>query len=592
MLSPTAGVYNGYQTVMWNNVRRAFPKELESLYQTVRAAGIISYEEIERRFEEHQNTWNEAIYNEDAYFKYIKPFIDDGENNLYMALGSKAEQRKWWLYNRFRYIDSKYSAGLATSSTLQMRVYQKSDLTVTPYADIYAGALFDSNLVKERAPKGQATVLESPEAWNPGGADAVLRIYSADQIKSLGDLSGFYVGAVSFAGATKLQDVKLGDSSPLYQNHNLTEVTFGTNKLLRSVDLRNCPNLTGIIDVSHCENLQVFHAEGTSLNGVSFADGGMIEEVYLPDTITSLQLRNLSHLTTFEVDDYSNISTLWLENIDETIVDGLDIVMNDMADGGRVRIVGINKTFSTDAEFTALMRKMMGMRGIDSSGNNLNDAYLEGEVTVGEIARYIYDNLYRWPYLTVHYTSIGAYDYVLHLQNSTAFTEYNDEEITNIRAYAFYSSYIQNCNTPNVTSIGAYAFQNSKLKTICFPSIASVGTSAFQGITTATVADFGPNLASFPATTFSGATGLATIILRKTSGVVTLANVSAFTNTPFASGKAGGTIYVPQALIDTYKAATNWSTVNGYGTITWAAIEGSQYENYYADGTPIPQEDE
>ena len=92
----------------------------------------------------------------------------------------------------------------------------------------------------------------------------------------------------------------------------------------------------------------------------------------------------------------------------------------------------------------------------------------------------------------------------------------------------------------------------------------------------------------------NGCPSLTTLILRSGSQVP-LTNISAFNKTPFASGGAGGTIYIPKALYDhlgdgtalDYKAATNWSTVNGYGTITWAQIEGSQYENYYADGTPI-----
>lgn len=36
-----------------------------------------------------------------------------------------------------------------------------------------------------------------------------------------------------------------------------------------------------------------------------------------------------------------------------------------------------------------------------------------------------------------------------------------------------------------------------------------------------------------------------------------------------------------------YALNNNWSMVNGYGTITWRQIEGSEYEFNYADGTPI-----
>ena len=86
------------------------------------------------------------------------------------------------------------------------------------------------------------------------------------------------------------------------------------------------------------------------------------------------------------------------------------------------------------------------------------------------------------------------------------------------------------------------------------------------------------------------------LVLRYSAGVVALQNVNAFNGTPFANGGTGGTIYIPKSLYDhlgdgtssDYKAASNWSTVNGYGTITWAKIEGSYYETHYADGTAIP----
>lgn len=93
---------------------------------------------------------------------------------------------------------------------------------------------------------------------------------------------------------------------------------------------------------------------------------------------------------------------------------------------------------------------------------------------------------------------------------------------------------------------------------------------------------------------FNGCTVLTTLVLRR-SAVVTLANANWFDGTPFASGGSGGTIYIPKSLYDhlgdgssnDYKAATNWSTVDGRGTITWAKIEGSIYETQYADGTLI-----
>ena len=85
------------------------------------------------------------------------------------------------------------------------------------------------------------------------------------------------------------------------------------------------------------------------------------------------------------------------------------------------------------------------------------------------------------------------------------------------------------------------------------------------------------------------------IILRGTD-ISTLLSATAFDATPFKSGGSGGTIYIPETLYNhlgdgtalDYKAATNWATIDAYGTITWAKIEGSIYETQYADGTTIP----
>ena len=94
---------------------------------------------------------------------------------------------------------------------------------------------------------------------------------------------------------------------------------------------------------------------------------------------------------------------------------------------------------------------------------------------------------------------------------------------------------------------------------------------------------------------FANDPALTTLILRH-SAIISLQNIDAFISTPFASGGTGGTIYIPKSLYDhlgdgtssDYKAASIWSTMDGYGTITWAKIEGSIYETQYADGTPIP----
>lgn len=133
-----------------------------------------------------------------------------------------------------------------------------------------------------------------------------------------------------------------------------------------------------------------------------------------------------------------------------------------------------------------------------------------------------------------------------------------------------------------------YAYQNyadiasnmftgcSGLTSVDIGNIDRVGANMFQNCSSLTSLEL--NAANYIyANAFSGATQLATLVIH-TSSVATLANVNAFNNSPFASGKAGGTLYVPSSLIASYQAATNWSTILGYSTNNIVAIEGSEYE--------------
>lgn len=88
------------------------------------------------------------------------------------------------------------------------------------------------------------------------------------------------------------------------------------------------------------------------------------------------------------------------------------------------------------------------------------------------------------------------------------------------------------------------------------------------------------------ANTFGGSSALNKLIIRRSS-VCTLQNISAFGSTPYANNGSGGTLYVPNALIASYQAASNWSTILGYANNSIVAIEGSEFENKTADGTSI-----
>ena len=191
----------------------------------------------------------------------------------------------------------------------------------------------------------------------------------------------------------------------------------------------------------------------------------------------------------------------------------------------------------------------------------------------------------------------GGGDTFAQICNKTI-TSYESTELLTIPGNTLRSNTtLTSINAPNLENLGSYALGGFRGTVIALPGFKGDGNSEgyyFSGSTTLTTVDFGPSIVRLNSNFFNGATNVNTLIIRKTT-IPTMSNVSAISATKFKSGGAGGTIYIPKALYDhlgdggslDYKAATNWSTVNGYGTITWAKIEGSQYENYYADGTPI-----
>ena len=671
-----ADIYNGQQSVLWVNVRQAFYEDIKAMYQKLRSNGTLSFAVTEQRFEEHQAKWPEAVFNEDAYFKYLQPLVEQNTASyLTMLQGSKAEQRKWWLYNRFRYLDSKYNAGDALTDVVTLRGYAKDDITVTPYADIYATVKYGSYLVQQRANRNVAYTLACPLS---NVNDTEIYIYSASQLQSIGDLSGLMVGYADFSMATRLQSLKVGDAADSYSNGNLTELYLGNNTLLRTLDVRNCPNLKQAVDVSGCTNIEHLYFEGTAVTGVQLPNGGILKTLHLPDTVTNLTIRNQTGITDFVIGGYDNISTLRLENVSEVF--DLWEILHSIPVGARVRVTGLRRSFEDAADILAFYDLLDTMRGLDENGNNTEKAQVSGTFTIDTLTgNDLAEMQERYPNIKIQYNhftaqvnfyddsgstllkTVTVYDggdttygssnptkastaqysysftgwsltaggaanasalkavvsdrnvyaaftstvrkYTVRFYNGTTLAQTvsevpygsnasytgdtpaktdvekpEDYEFTgwnpspngitgNTDCYAQYRfiGYISvgiversisgDYSNARVTTVGAYAFQNcSGLTSVSFPNVTSIGDYAFNAAHKLAKADL-PKVTSIGQHSFSAANALEALILRNAEKVCSLGS-DAVSYTKISSGS--GYIYVPAALVDSYKAAANW----------------------------------
>ena len=126
-----------------------------------------------------------------------------------------------------------------------MYAYVKDDIEVSPYADIYATASFDSTLSSVRALRGEGETPKSYVIPNPfkgesveSGKDHIITIYSASQLASIGDVYKLKIGGnADFHNGTKLNSLLIGNySDPTYENPNLENLSIGELKLLEKFD--------------------------------------------------------------------------------------------------------------------------------------------------------------------------------------------------------------------------------------------------------------------------------------------------------------------------------------------------------------------
>ena len=143
-------------------------------------------------------------------------------------------------------------------------------------------------------------------------------------------------------------------------------------------------------------------------------------------------------------------------------------------------------------------------------------------------------------------------------RSCSALTTVDFPAATSIGGSAFNScSNLTMVGFPVATKVDNYAFSGcSKLTTVTFPAAASIGDSVFNYCSALTTVDL-PAATSIGRDAFYSCSALATVILRSATRAV-LVSTNAFASTPIASGT--GYIYVPAALVDSYKSASSWST--------------------------------
>lgn len=366
---PADKVFNGFDSVLWNNFKECFPDEIAAFYVRMRQSDFSLSKLLETYNEKGADAWNEALSSADASYKYIRPFKEgyyDGSGKdlieikpgqisyLYAAQGKRSNHRSWWLSNRLNYLDSKYwpmtygDQKPTQGNSFSFRAYALPEQKSTTAAQNCVAAVpakhqFDLTAINNAyqslmignivygpsyAVAGQTVTLGPADVKH----EVESYILNPTLIADLGDLSNKYIGSFFFPGATtRLTRLKLGRSQyanktekdiqenanySVYYNSLLSALNIGEScPYLNEINIARCTGLTSV-DLTKCTRLQTLYADGCSkLTDISFPANSILEEVYLPASLSSLTLTNQPYLTTLHLDGHGSIQSIFLDNI-------------------------------------------------------------------------------------------------------------------------------------------------------------------------------------------------------------------------------------------------------------------------------------
>ena len=462
----TMNVYNGQNSVLWNNFRESFALEIQQTYQDLRNNDKLTYDKLLNCYiTEGSDKWSPAVYNEDAEYKYVsmaRPYQNDkGEwvsdkGNLRQVRGPAEHHLRYFLDARLRYCDSKWNAGtypstdntvtLRLNPVIQLDVLDSDNLTaeeisalnarslsITPYSTMYAGVRFKSGTLRQELVKaGETYNFNFSEYSN----DTETYLYGADNLASIGSIAHYRCSYLDLKAATKLVELKIGHRAANYDNPNLGSIEIGTKRLLRTVDLRNCSGL-GVkevngavqrnLDLSACPSIEHIYTEGTNLTSVTLPDGGNIKTLHLPASTESITIKNQKYLqdSAFSVAAYDRISQITIENC--PLVD-IKKLFTNCGGGDRllsVRLTGINYNYDETTgissgwyfEDASYLKNLFPRRdnngklvgGIVDPEDSSKDATLSGTCYIKKLSGIDYAEIKKhYPALTVEFGELTS----------------------------------------------------------------------------------------------------------------------------------------------------------------------------------------
>lgn len=426
--------FRAHDSLVFARIAQYFVDELEDAWHNTEInpiGKVFNSTSFINEFDSWQNEFPEELWRLDYERKYKRTYVggtgNDWDNALpqsnksdivstrfltEMMNGRKKYQRRCFERNQEIYMSSKFKGEVNLNDTITLRgtgrptgkvVPPNFTLNITPFSKMYVNLYSATDKIYYHQ-RCEAGVPCDPIPYPETTLDFIY-IRGASQMQSLGDLSPMYLQTAELPAGAKLKIITLGNKTDGYDNDSLKTLQIGAgNKLLEELDIRNLDSFNNTaLPVSNIPSLKRVYAQGSNISEAVFANNGLLEEAYLPATITRLELRNLHYLKTINLESYDNLLHLVVMNcsgiMNELVLD----MVNQAPDLTTLRATNI----SWELNDTATLEKLYGLiKNLDTP-----EVVLTGNVHVTVIReQQLYDYKKVWPDLEITFnTKIDQY---------------------------------------------------------------------------------------------------------------------------------------------------------------------------------------
>lgn len=422
--------FRAHDSLVFARIARYFVDELEDAWHNTEInpiGKVFNSTSFINEFDSWQNEFPEELWRLDYERKYKRTYVGgtgkDWDNALpqsnssdivstrfltEMMNGRKKYQRRCFERNQEIYMSSKFKGEVNLNDTITLRgtgrptgkvVQPDFTLNITPFSKMYVNLYSATDKIYYHQ-KCEAGVPCDPIPYPETTLDFIY-IRGASQIQSLGDLSPMYLQTAELPAGAKLKTVTLGNATDGYENNSLKTLQIGAgNKLLEELDIRNLSNFNDTkLPVSNIPSLKRVYAQGSNMSEAVFANNGLLEEAYLPATITRLELRNLHYLKTISLESYDNLLHLVALNCSDMMNNLVLDMVNKAPDLTTLRATNINWELSD----TAALEKLYSLiKTLDAP-----EVVLTGKVHVAMIReQQLYDYRNVWPDLEITFNTM------------------------------------------------------------------------------------------------------------------------------------------------------------------------------------------